>query len=91
MNYQQLTEGRRYQISALLKRGISISKIAKIVQCHRSTVYRELKRGSKGSHYCPIEAQVFSTQKRTSARKYRIPKERVDFIRLLLEADWSPE
>ena len=74
-----------------MKRGISVSKIAKIVQCHRSTVYRELKRGSKGSHYCPTEAQVFSTQKRTSARKYRIPKERVDFIRLLLEADWSLE
>ncbi len=91
MNYQQLTEGRRYQISALLERGISVSEIAKIVQCHRSTVYRELKRGSKGSHYCPSEAQVFSIKKRTSARKYRIPQERVDFIRLLLESDWSPE
>ncbi|NGZ16689.1 helix-turn-helix domain-containing protein, partial [Vibrio aestuarianus] len=87
MNYQQLTEGRRYQISALLERGISVSEIAKTVQCHRSTVYRELKRGSKGSHYCPSEAQVLSIQKRTSARKYRIPQERVDFIRLLLEAD----
>ena len=54
-------------------------------------VYRELKRGSKGSHYCPTEAQVISIKKRTSARKYTIPKERVDFIRLLIEADWSPE
>ncbi|MCE2572810.1 helix-turn-helix domain-containing protein, partial [Motilimonas eburnea] len=35
MNYQQLTEGRRYQISALLERGVSISEIAKAVQCHR--------------------------------------------------------
>ncbi|MEZ9441216.1 IS30 family transposase, partial [Vibrio atlanticus] len=61
------------------------------VQCHRSTVYRELKRGSNGSHYWPNEAQVFSIKKRTSAHKYRIPKERVDFIRLLLESDWSPE
>ncbi|MDE1327192.1 IS30 family transposase [Vibrio aestuarianus] len=91
MNYKQLTEGRRYQISALLERGISVSEIAKTVHCHRSTVYRELKRGSKGSHYCPSEAQVFSIKKRTSARKYRIPQERVDFIRLLLESDWSPE
>ena len=91
MNYQQLTEGRRYQISALLERGISVSEIAKTVQCHRSTVYRELKRGSKGGHYCPSEAQVFSVKKRTSARKDRIPQERVDFIRLLLESDWSPE
>ena len=64
MNYQQLTEGRRYQISALLERGISVSEIAKTVQCHRSTVYRELKHGSKGSHYCP--SKVFSIKKRTS-------------------------
>ncbi|ELB2803425.1 IS30 family transposase [Vibrio alginolyticus] len=91
MNYQQLTEGRRYQISALLERGISVSEIAKTVQCHRSTVYRELKRGCKGSIYCPNKAQMLSIKKRITARKYRIPQERVDFIRLLLEADWSPE
>ena len=91
MNYQQLTEGRRYQISALLERGISVSEIAKTVQCHRWTVYRELKRGRKGNIYCPNEAQLLSIKKRRTARKYRIPKERVDFIRLLLETDWSPE
>lgn len=53
----------------------------------------EYMYGSKGSHYCPSEAQVFSIKKRTSARKYRyrIPQERVDFIRLLLESDWSSE
>ena len=74
-----------------MERGISVSEIAKTVQFHRSTVYRELKRGRKGSHYCPNEAQVLSIQKRISARKYRIPQERVNFIRLLLEVDWSPE
>ncbi|GAD32609.1 transposase, IS30 family protein [Photobacterium leiognathi lrivu.4.1] len=44
MSYQQLTEGRRYQISTLLELGISISEIAQKVKCHRVTVYRELKR-----------------------------------------------
>lgn len=34
---------------------------------------------------------MLSLNKRRAARKYRIPQERVDFIRLLLEADWSPE
>ncbi|MBE3910866.1 helix-turn-helix domain-containing protein, partial [Vibrio parahaemolyticus] len=43
-SYQQLTEGRRYQISTLLELGISISEIAKKVKCHRATVYRELKK-----------------------------------------------
>ncbi len=91
MNYQQLTEGRRYQISALLERGISVSEIAKTVQCHRCTVYRELKRGRKNNRYCPNEAHALSVKKRTSARKYRIQQERVDVIRLLVELDWSPE
>ncbi|MEZ9848757.1 helix-turn-helix domain-containing protein, partial [Vibrio breoganii] len=53
MNYQQLTEGRRYQISALLERGISVSEIAKTVKCHRSTIYRELKRCGEKQQYLP--------------------------------------
>ncbi|MFC3024822.1 helix-turn-helix domain-containing protein [Vibrio zhugei] len=61
--YRQLTDGRIHQISALLKRGISVSEIAKTVCCRLSTLYQELKRGSKGSHYCPSEAQVFSINK----------------------------
>ncbi|WP_157939667.1 helix-turn-helix domain-containing protein, partial [Vibrio breoganii] len=48
MNYQQLTEGRRYQI---LERGISVSEIAKTVKCHRSTIYRELKRCGEKQQY----------------------------------------
>lgn len=31
MNYQQLSEGRRYQTSALLERGISVSEIASAI------------------------------------------------------------
>ncbi len=39
----------------------------------------------------PKRSPELLIKKRTSARKYRIHQERVDFIRLLLEADWSPE
>ncbi|WP_154723811.1 IS30 family transposase [Vibrio cyclitrophicus] len=91
MSYQQLTEGRRYQISALLELGISISEIAKKVKCHRSTVYRELERNRTQNQYCPKEAQTLSVKKRKEARKYQIPQERIEFIRFLLKADWSPE
>lgn len=91
MSYQQLTEGRRYQISTLLELGISISEIAKKVKCHRSTVYRELKRNRTQSGYCPKEAHTSSVQNRQMARKYRIPIERIEFVCLLLEIDWSPE
>ncbi|WP_139084485.1 helix-turn-helix domain-containing protein, partial [Marinomonas gallaica] len=37
MNYQQLTEGKRYQISALLGQEISVANIARILNCHRAT------------------------------------------------------
>ncbi|MEZ9305163.1 helix-turn-helix domain-containing protein, partial [Vibrio breoganii] len=73
MNYQQLTEGRRYQISALLERGISVSEIAKTVKCHRSTIYRELKRCGEKQQYLPEKAHQLSVAKRQQADKYRIP------------------
>ncbi|HIF9341168.1 TPA: IS30 family transposase [Photobacterium damselae] len=91
MSYQQLTEGKRYQISALLELGISISEIANKIKCHRATIYRELKRNQSCNHYCPRYAHLSSISRRKAASKYRIPTERIEFIRLLLCADWSPE
>ncbi|WP_125780264.1 IS30 family transposase [Pseudoalteromonas rubra] len=91
MKYQQLTEGRRYQISTLLEVGCSASEIAKKVKCHRSTVYRELRRHRINESYCPDAAHVMAIGKRKTAQKYRIPQKRIDFIRILLQSDWSPE
>ncbi|WP_419236975.1 IS30 family transposase (plasmid) [Photobacterium leiognathi subsp. mandapamensis] len=91
MSYQQLTEGRRYQISTLLELGISISEIAKKVKCHRATVYRELKRNRAHDQYCPKHAHASSISRRKTAHKYRTPVERIEFVRLLLSVDWSPE
>lgn len=91
MNYQQLTEGRRYQISVLLERGIPISDIAKTIKCHRSTVYREVKRHGINHAYCPKIAQELSENNRKQARKYKIPADQTAFIHLLIENDWSPE
>lgn len=91
MSYQQLTEGRRYQISTLLELGVSISEIAQKVKCHRATVYRELKRNQVRGQYCPKHAHTSSVCRRQAAHKYRIPVERIEFVRLLLSVDWSPE
>lgn len=91
MSYQQLTEGRRYQISALLERGISVAEIARTVKCHRSTIYRELKRASHSQCYCPDKAHLRSIHLRRYSRKYRIPWQRIEFIEFLIEKDWSPE
>ncbi|MCO7201899.1 IS30 family transposase [Pseudoalteromonas sp. OANN1] len=91
MRYQQLTEGRRYQISILLEEGFSATEIAKKVKCHRSTVYRELRRHKVKEAYCPYSAHVMAMGKRKAAQKYRIPQKRIGFIRILLQEGWSPE
>ena len=43
--FRQLTNKDRIQIEALVKAKSSVPEIAKIIGCHRSTIYRELKRG----------------------------------------------
>ncbi|ELP8110014.1 IS30 family transposase [Vibrio vulnificus] len=91
MKYQQLTEGRRYQISALLKQGISVTNVARAIGCHRASVYRELNRNTEDDIYCPQQAHKKSLERKRKAAKYKIPSERIEFIRLLIEHDWSPE
>lgn len=91
MKYQQLTEGQRYQISALLTQNISINSIAITIGCHRSSVYREIHRNGGKEIYCPLKAHQSCLAKRQQAVKYTIPEERVELIHLLIECDWSPE
>ena len=69
MNYQQLTETQRYQISALLELNTSVRKIAETVKCHRATVYRERARHSIDGRYCATRAHALAQEKRKSARK----------------------
>ncbi|WP_028873090.1 helix-turn-helix domain-containing protein, partial [Psychroserpens burtonensis] len=61
-HYKQLTLSQRYQISALLETGITITQIAIIIGVNKSTVSRELKRntpsrGSTAGSYIPEHAQ----------------------------------
>ena len=38
-----------------------------------------------------MKASASSVSRRIAARKYRIPVERIEFVRPLLSVDWSPE
>ncbi|MBJ7536733.1 IS30 family transposase [Marinomonas transparens] len=91
MSYQQLTEGKRYQISALLEQKVSVSNIAHTIKYHRATIYRELKRNKKTKTYCPKKAQDACLTRRKTSAKYRISSKTIDFIHILIEFDWSPE
>ena len=55
-NYTHLTQYERYQISALLKSGKSISSIATQLDRDKSTLYRELNRNKGLRGYRPHQA-----------------------------------
>lgn len=91
MNYQQLTEGQRYQISALFSENYPIAKIAHKLGVHRSTIYRELKRNKSDSEYCPDNAHRKSLARKNKAQKRRLPALTEALVLFGLERDWSPQ
>jgi len=91
MSYQQLTEGKRYQISVLLAQGFTPAAIARTINVHRSTVYRELRRNSSPDAYRPDQAHHQALRRRRSATKYRVPPNTIEYVELALSWQWSPE
>lgn len=91
MSYQQLTEGKRYQISILLAEGISFSQIAQKIGVHRSTISRELKRNGQSDGYLPDHAQRCAQRRKASAAKFKIAPEITVLVDTLLCWEWSPE
>lgn len=89
--YSHLTIEQRYQISALIKsEKLTISEIARQLNCHRSTIYRELNRNIGKKGYRPKQANTLAI-----ARKSRNQTKLTDFfwayVRHLLAAYYSPE
>ena len=63
MNYHQLTEVERYQISALLEAKLNQKEIAALLKRSPATICRELKRNRGLRGYKPAQAQRFSDQR----------------------------
>ena len=62
MSHKQLAQEQRYQIYALKKAGVKDTEIANIIQVHKSTVCREIKRNirqyfPKKSSFAAITAE----------------------------------
>jgi IS30 family transposase len=91
MSYTQLTRGQRYQISILLKAGHNQTCIANLVDCHKSTISRELRRNSGQRDYHPVQANKFARQRQRAAYRPRISSETWQQVELLLGQQWSPE
>lgn len=96
MTYHQLTEHERYLISALRKARHRVADIARIVQCHRSTIYREYQRNSTQVGtcltYCPSKAQERRNGRLRRSRRGPC-HEAWQYARVesLLRRQWSPE
>ena len=67
--YSQLTEGQRYQISALLKAVTSQKDIALNLGVSPSTISRELERNTGQRGYRPKQAQIKADRRRQEATK----------------------
>lgn len=89
-HYTHLTEVERYQISALLKSGNSLSVIARILGKNRSTISREIKRNCGQRGYRPKQAQKFSLE-RKATNSHKLNDFFWCYVEHLIKHYYSPE
>lgn len=89
--HMSITDRRR--LSVFLEMKLSISEIAKKLNKHRSTVYRELNRNSEPEGYLLKAAQLKVEERTQSKRASKIEKDAYlrDYVVRSLKKGWSPE
>jgi len=90
MSYSQLTYEQRYLIYQLLKIGHNQTEISEIIEVHKSTISRELRRNTGKRGYRYKQAQRRAERRKNKARK-RISSEDWLLIERYLRKDFSPE
>lgn len=65
--------------------------IAKQIEVHPSTVSRGLRLNCDEQGYLSQRAHQHAIARRQTSKKYRILADTLDFVRMALAADWSPE
>lgn len=92
MKYHQLTLDERYQIQAYLHIGKSVDEIALLVNRHRSTIFREIKRHTWRNGYRARPAQRVSDYTRKMLRfSYKLDPLTIYLIKWGLKNGFSPE
>ena len=90
MSHKYFTISERNKLEVLLKENYKISEIAKILNRHRATIYREIKRTN--GEYSSENAQAYANTK--AANKGRNSKFTTELKKLIedrLCKTWSPE
>ena len=92
MTHTRLSQTERYQIQALMKAGQTQIEIARILGRHKSTISRELARGSGRRGYRPRQAQNQSEERSQGSRNTaRVSPEIWCSAKAFLGLQWSPE
>lgn len=91
--YHHMTYDQRCQIQTLKERGDSISEIAKALNVHRSTIYRETFRNSVDGTYKYLEANRKALNRRfiANSQKLKMTNDLIKAIEEKLKLQWSPE
>ena len=89
-HYSHLTQAERYQISSLLKANCSKTEIASILNRHKSTIGREIKRNTGKRGYRPKQADSLAI-KRKSNNASKINDFCWAYISYMIKKKYSPE
>ena len=92
MKYTHLTQDERYQIAILAKAGHDQSDIARVMNRHKSSIGREMKRNRGERGYRPKQAHEFSQARmRACENGPRVTAETWAMVDTKLGETWSPE
>jgi transposase, IS30 family len=92
MTYTHLTQDERYQIAILVKANHDQSSIADLLNRHKSTISRELRRNRGLRGYRPKQAHTLALNRTTDcANGPRIAQTTWDFVDDKLAQTWSPQ
>ncbi len=92
MKYTHLTRDERYQIAILAKAGHDRSDIARVMNRHKSSIGREMKRNRGERGYRPEQAHEFSQARmRACENGPRIAPETWAMVDVKLGEAWGPE
>jgi IS30 family transposase len=92
MTYHHLSQEERYQISALLKAGLTQAQISLNLGRHKSTISREVSRNSGLRGYRPRQACLLAESRALNSRNARQITD-ADWlcVESYLREQWSPE
>jgi transposase, IS30 family len=89
--YHQLTREQRYQIAALREAGHNQSEIARVIDVHKSTISRELRRNRATRGYRPRHAHLLTLTRRAGKARCVLTARHWAEAHRLVRQDWSPE